>query len=322
MHQADNNPFFIVGSDRSGTTLLRLMLNKHPRLCVPEESWFIPPIMDQFSADRRLGPDDLQNILTIITSHTCWNRLWGEKVTSSKLKDVLFKLDKPTVSEAIDAVFRYANNPAKKPRWGDKTPPYIREIPRLHKFFPASKFIHIVRDGRDVSISLRKVKWHGPTTLHAALYWKEVVDLGLRSAKALGPDLYLQIRYEDLVLKTEETLHEICNFLTEDFAWEMLSFYKDAAQEVALARRRARAKGQRPPRPTDVERWHAEMSALQVAVFELIAGGALDCLGYQRRYPRWAVPPILSKFITILAAQARPLRARLQRRYPMLRKRI
>ena len=137
----DNTPFFVVGSDRSGTTMFRLMLNEHSRLVIPRESWFIMPLMDSLGSRARLDRSDLERAFEIISTHRRWKD-WES--SDERLREVLLSLEGPTLAQVVDEVFRACGNPEGKPRWGDKTPKYIDEVQRLHVLWPRAKFIHVM----------------------------------------------------------------------------------------------------------------------------------------------------------------------------------
>ena len=280
----ENQPFFIVGSDRSGTTLLRLMLNQHPRLRVPRESWFMPKLMDNLPLDTPLDEEQVTLAFQLIASHSRWEDL---ETSNETLWEIFSTVENPTLGALIDALFRYYATSSNKSRWGDKTPSYVKEIERLHQVFPQAKFIHIIRDGRDVYLSLRRKKWHGTTVEEIAEYWCEMVNAGIESGRALGHPYYLEVAYEDLVLKSEETLTQICAFLGEEYHERMLGFYKSAGTEISPLERQVKfhEKTKRPPQNSDVFRWRTEMNWIQLALFEERAGAVMEHVGQVRSVP-------------------------------------
>ncbi len=316
----DRVPFFVVGADRSGTTLLRLMLNAHPRLRIPRETHFLTDLMDALPPDRPLRAEEVEQAYTIISTHEWWPQ-WG--ADTETLRKTLLALAQPSLAEVIDAVYRRVNNPDGKPRWGDKTPIYIRDIRRLHAVFPAAKFVHVIRDGRDVCVSLRQVAWWGRNILKRAYYWSTSVRRGRDAGAALGPDRYLEITYEALVLDAEGTLRRVCAFLDEAYDPCMAEYYRGAADEIAPGEQAIHAKTLRPPQPADVGRWPAELNGVDVAAFELVAGETMDLVGYARKYP--ALAPwsrLLGRMRRALGPSVRPLRDRLVTAIPALRQHI
>ncbi len=109
-----------------------------------------------------------------------------------------------------------------KPRWGDKTPQYVRAIPTLAEIFPEARFIHIIRDGRDVALSLIRERFGPGNVYTAAGLWRETIEAGRRGARILAPDQYLEVRYEALTGNPGETLRSICAFVGESIHEDVL----------------------------------------------------------------------------------------------------
>lgn len=285
----DNSPFFLVGSDRSGTTLLRLMLNEHPRLHVPRESWFLSDLMDQVPIMGPLSPEQVLLAREIIRVHPRWCE-W--ELDDERLIQGLAKLDSPDLARVVEVVYRISSDSVAKPRWGDKTPRYIHDLPRLHRLFPSARFLHIIRDGRDVCLSLRHVGWHGRTTYEIAEYWSRAIRAGADFGRRVGPSVYREVAYEDLVLNTESALRGVCEFLNESYHPAMLAYHTRAKELIAPSEKEFHTKLSRLPEEADAFRWRREMSPLQIALFEAYAGPAMDLMGQPRRFagPMRAIP--------------------------------
>jgi predicted ATP-grasp superfamily ATP-dependent carboligase/CelD/BcsL family acetyltransferase involved in cellulose biosynthesis len=278
------DPFFVIGTDRSGTTLLRLMLNEHPRLHIPRESGFVTDLMDTFPMDRPLSAAERRLAGEIVVRHWRW-RDW--QLPDDELRAALAGLEAADLARVVDRVFRAGAEHRAKTRWGDKTPAYVDDIARLHRLFPRARFLHIVRDGRDVCLSLKRLGWRGRTTMDIARYWSRAVSAALAAGRPLGP-LYCELAYEDLVLDTERVLRRACDFLGEPFHDRMLRFHESAEREIADWETAIHAKLTRPPRASDVRRWEREMSRADLAIFEAIGGRTLQASGYTLRYRRSA----------------------------------
>jgi len=270
-------PFFVLGAARSGTTMLRLMLNRHPGLAIPPESHFLLPILDELPIDRPLTLDQRIRAAQIITAHPRF-RTW--LVSAVDLAAAFAAAHSARLRDLVDCAFRLQIRDSGKPRWGDKTPRYYPRWSQLAALFPESAFIHIIRDGRDVSASLDRVGWHGPGEADRAAYWAGCVRLAFECHLGLGARRSIIVRYEDLVLDGEPCLRRICSFLGEDFATHMLDFYLDALDHVSGFDGPVHGKLARPPRPGDVERWKTEGSPDRLACFEAIARRELLSAGY------------------------------------------
>lgn len=214
-------PFFVVGCDRSGTTLLRIMLNEHSKIDVPNESDFISVIVD-----RSITDDDLRD------PESC-DQLLDEILAVKRLRD--WDLDKSAILERMmvngtsvkgmtQSIFETHMLRNNKTRWGDKTPRYTRYIDNINYIFDDALFLHIVRDGRDVASSLKKVTWFSNDIIAISRHWKNMVNFAERAELLLG-SRYLQIRYEDLVREPENVLRRVCDFLGEEYDAQMLNYW-------------------------------------------------------------------------------------------------
>src|SRR5262249_42747737 len=135
-------------------------------------------------------------------------------------------LDSPIANyaEFVHRVFeRYAAGRGKA-RWGDKTPVYVTDIDVIARLFPESKIIHLVRDGRDVALSMRKLGWGSTRLPDLAREWAWKTTLAHKVGVVLG-ERFLEIRFEELVHEAESTLRRVCGFLDEEFAPSMLEFH-------------------------------------------------------------------------------------------------
>ena len=287
---------FIVGMTRSGTTLLRLMLDSHPELTIPPETHFIPDLVEAFNKGR----DTPEEVIEVFTS----NRRWGDFGISEKqlrkALDGVAPLDKPAFPAR--AFYNLYAKGQRKPRWGDKTPGYAMRMRRIGRVLPEARFIHMIRDGRDVALSLER-RGAGLTTDQVARRWRHRINRARRGAEHVPH--YLEVRYEDLITETEPTLRRICAFIELDWDPRMLEYHRRAEDRLsqieralpaaedkrglsAESRVEAHALTSEPPRADRVGMWRSEMSGEDLKTFEERAGGLLAELGYARGSSRSA----------------------------------
>jgi sulfotransferase family protein len=270
-------PFFIIGAQRSGTTMLRLMLNSHPKLAVPFESGFIPQyyLKHVEYGDLKIK-ENAEKLLEAISENSFVKR--GKLIQNPHAI-----LSNPIASyrDLVNAIFlEYAKRNGKE-RWGDKTPSYATELDILWHMFPGCRFVHLIRDGRDVAVSLGRLEWgsgHIPTV---AEDWRWITTLAHKIGSVLG-EHYLEVRYEDLVLYTEETLRSICAFLKEPFHEDMLTFHVTAEREMPSESMKWHQTSVQAPDESKVFMWKQRMSLSDRIIFEQIAGSTLDLFGYER----------------------------------------
>jgi hypothetical protein len=268
------NPFFIVGSPRSGTTLLRFIISSHPRIFVPAETGFIPHL--GYERDSEMSLTEVQRVLARI------GKVNGE--WSGLVKDVnafYQTLPEPQLAHVLYALYHERMGGSGAGRWGDKTPSYVLHLPMLSSIFPTAQFIHVIRDGRDATLSAHK-KWGAQRWYMDQYYlmrnWVLHVEQGRTAGRRLRTSRYLEVRYEALVAEPEPVLGEICAFLGEDLHPAMLD-------HTALARRQIRPGGhievRQPISTGSVGRWKTEMSEFYRKVADQVAGPTLSSLGYE-----------------------------------------
>lgn len=284
---SDNTPFFVLGAARSGTTMLRLMLNRHSRLAIPFESHFLRQIFAEMPSDRPLEAHEADRMADLVIGEKNF-RTWH--LDATRVRQELVRLAPSPLAVLVDALFHMEIAESEKPRWGDKTPLYYVCWQQLMGLFPGSKLVHIIRDGRDVSLSLKKVGWHGPTGYHRACYWQQRVEMAHAAARELGSERNLIIRYEDLVLETRATLGTVCDFLGETYEPKMLYFFEDASEHISDIDGNVHGKLERAPRPKDVGRWRREMSLGCQIQFEAVAGNRLRAMFYPCLFSHLAAP--------------------------------
>jgi hypothetical protein len=267
-------PLIVLGVRRSGTTLLRVMLDRNPVLAVPDESYFVPQLARRHRRTVEIDAflDDLRRLPTLAE----WS-LSPEEV-GRRLRPGM------TTGEAVAAVFEAYAAERRKLRWGDKTPLYMQYLPLLDELFPAAKYVHLVRDGRDAALSFLSVPpgimtegWGHPRDAAGfACQWATEVRAARALGTRVGPGRYLEVRYEALVADTEAELRGICSFARLDFDQRMLAYvgqtdaaHKDHQRRLA-----------EPPR-VGVRDWRTEMAPGEIAAFEGVAGDLLAELGYE-----------------------------------------
>lgn len=277
-------PFFIVGSGRCGSTLLRMMLASHSRLTIPPETWFLIPLVRRFSIDRPLDTEEIEPAVSIILADYRWPDM---KIDEQDFRRAVSRLTAPRVRDLVDIVYRRHVQAEGKARWGDKTPVYIEILPELAKMYPGSRFIHLVRDGRDVAKSFKATGWDsGGRWLHDnTREWNKALKyhwLWTRSPELR--DRILLVRYEELLLDTESRLREICRFIGEQFEPQMLEWQRIVDEQVPAREQVRHTKLKQRIGSAGVARWKRDMTARETFVAEAFMGEQLTRLGYERRY--------------------------------------
>jgi hypothetical protein len=254
--------------------MLRVILDRSPGIAIPDETFFVPQLAHRHSG--RVNPaafvDDLRRLPRVAA--------WGISADdfAARLRPGV------TTGEALDAVFSAYAAKHGKPRWGDKTPMYMRHLGLLERLFPDAQYVHLIRDGRDAALAFLDMPegvvtrtWaHPRSPAGFACEWRaEVVgarDLGGR----VGPSRYLEVRYEDLVGDSEGVVRSVCDFADLPFEPEMLEY----AGAVDVSAKPHHQRLLQPP-TRGVRDWRTQMSPEDARAFEAIAGDLLAELGYE-----------------------------------------
>lgn len=261
--RSEDDAIFVGGCGRSGTTLFREILNRHSRIaCGPETSIFGLP----FNVNNQA-------------------QAWS--LDAAEL-EALAAGSRDLVGYAERFYRRYLLEPQGKTRWADKTPNNVRVISRLLTWFPRGRFIHLIRDGRDVACSLRNhpkekvvngkvvpVNNNHPIS-KCATRWLKDTATGLAFR---GHPRCLEVRYEDLVDHPESEVRRVCAFLGEEFEPAMLDSEKGA--EIKGAGRLVNnANAVEKITGKSVSRWRRDLSPAERQVFVDVAGELLIVAGY------------------------------------------
>lgn len=288
---------FVVGVPRSGTTLLRLLLDAHPDLAIPPETDFGAWLAQ---VDGRV--DGRAALIEALVAWPSWRELGMRREELVTLAAGLEPCSPQVLLRA--GYLAYARRHGAT-RWGDKTPQHLGAMSRLAAAFPEARFLHVVRDGRDVLASLAGLPFApGDGSVEAiALAWSSGILEARRMAERLPH--YREVRFERLVVEPEDCLRELCDELELAFDPAMLLAYQGAAERLEEAARsrggpafepgvleRVRGRLLRPPDPTAAGRWRESLSPEEVRRFEAVAGSTLELLGYGRSQP---VPHLLAQ---------------------------
>jgi hypothetical protein len=288
---------FIVANPCSGTTLLRMMLDAHSEVAIPPETHFFGDLVKRAreirAEDRKPTPEELTTVIT-------GNRRWGDfHLDEAALRERMDRRGRTTVRHALRAFYSLYAEGQGKPRWGDKTPDYLLTMSRLSRALPEARFVHLIRDGRDVAVSRRRWRERAgaedrPVDAWAG-QWSRWISAGRQQAEKV--DHYLEIRYEDLIAETEPTLRRVCGFVELEFEPGMLEYHRRSEERLreldhslpAEDGKGAREAGHRqakhaltaaPPQESKVQEWRTAMSAADRTAFEAKAGELLAELGY------------------------------------------
>jgi Sulfotransferase family len=281
------NPYvFVVGCPRSGTTLLQRMLDAHPGLAMINQTRWIADWYERrtgLTADGQVTPELLDRLYQ--------NRHYTKLGIERRALEERLGLPSAKVPYArfVSAVFDLYGEAQGIGPVGEKAPRYVSKLPVLDGLFPETRFVHIIRDGRDVALSVaawkkgagvaRRMSTYADQPIATiALWWEWRVRLGREAGIPLGPERYCEVRYESLVADPAGECEALCRFLELPYDDAMLRFHEGRTKEDP----RLDAKKAWRPVTAGLRDWRTQMAREDVERFEAAAGGLLEELGYER----------------------------------------
>lgn len=292
--------FFILGFQRSGTTMLRLMLDAHPDISVPHETAFIPEVARLSRAQGALDREDAENLVDLIRQYPFVRK--GNLLTDRGLAAAKQATSLP---QLVAALFEGHAEGRGSRIWGDKSPNQTLEIAELARLFPKARFIHLVRDGRACMLSHKRVDWGTRSPMALAVAWATASLIAEEVGSALG-SRFLSLRYEELIRQPQSELERVAEFLEVPFDPLMLDFHSRAATEVPSGSRRYHTSAMSPPDPSKGDRWQSELSAAEISLFEEYGAIALDRLDYPILNPPLGLSGRLDKLRLMIKHRGTP----------------
>lgn len=265
-------PIFVVGMPRSGTKLLRTLLNNHSEIGITvNESGYLPYFYRNFSRYEPIQQrENFSRFYKDFSATTFFQRLMEEHPFIDE--DQWYQaVEIWTYPGVIEGFYRHYARSVNKKIWGDKTPSYMMEMPLLKSLFPSAKFIHIIRDVRDYCLSINKA-WN-KNILRASQRWNDAINRSRRDAQKLPPGDYLEVRFEELLSAPERVLPGICRFLGVSYEEDMVRLEKPSENL-------GDAKGSTQIVTDNYGKWKQRMKPSKIAKIERICHPLLSELGY------------------------------------------
>ena len=278
-------PFFIVGASRSGTTMMRLLLNAHSRIGVPKEMAYFERCAIAGALETWQNPVFKQGDYAAFVQAFLKRRsialegLDTDQLAKEILADELINLERP-IRVALDAWTKKEG----KETWGEKTPKNLFYVDKIYEMMPDARFIYIIRDPRAVVNSMNRFARFVDDSILNAFNWLQAAEYGYQLLmRSVPSEKRLSIKYEHLVSDVEGTTRRICTFLDEPFEDEMLAFYMKSRGD--LHPNAGQLGGvdtlTQPISTVSVDKWRDQLQARDIALVEAVCADAMQVHGYE-----------------------------------------
>jgi hypothetical protein len=275
-------PIFMIGTQRSGSNLLRLILNQLPEIAAPHPPHILQrlmPLVEEYgdlSVDKQFSQlvEDVCRLVEL--NPVPWA---GVKLDR---KDVARRCRERSVVAVHGAVYDICAEAKGAKTWCCKSLANINYVPQIEAYFGKPRYIYLYRDGRDVAVSFHKAVVGEKHFYHIAREWAATQERALALRRKIEPSRFMSVSYEDLISCPELTAVDICGFLGASYCEAMLDFYSTEEAKRAATSSELWVNVTNPVLKNNSRKFLREASENDIRIFESVAGHVLDELGYAR----------------------------------------
>lgn len=273
---------FMIGTQRSGSNLLRLMLNQLPGIAAPHPPHILErmmPLMDRYGDLNE--PDNFMTLVNDVCQLAELNPVPWEGVVLNRAM-LAEQATAHTLMGVYEAVYNQVLRVKDANEWCCKSLANIHYLPQIESHFRNARYIYLYRDGRDVAVSFRKAVVGEKHFYHIAQEWARTQRLALAMEPHIGPIRFFRVKYENLIADPELIMTQLCGFLGVEFSPSMLAFHETDEARRAAASGKLWGNVTQPIMAGNTGKYITEAGEEDIRIFESIAGRVLDTLGYTR----------------------------------------
>lgn len=275
---------FMIGTQRSGSNLLRLMLNELPRIAAPHPPHVLQRLMPLVP---NYGDLEQRENFAQLAEDVCrlveLNPVSWEGVTLNRL-DIQLRCRRHTLMAVYEAIYDVMAEAWKARSWCCKSMANIQYLPQIEEHFRSPRYIYLYRDGRDVACSFRKAVVGEKHFHHIAKEWAAAQRLALGMRERIGPSRFFSLSYESLTGDPELSMRLLCKFLGVRFNASMLEFYKSDEAKRAAESSELWGNVVKPIMADNTRKFLRDASQEDIRIFESVAADVLGALGYEPLY--------------------------------------
>ena len=277
---------FMIGIQRSGSNLLRLMLNELPEIAAPHPPHVLQRMMPLVP---RYGDLASNKAFSLLVDDVCrlveTNPVPWEGVKLDR-KDVAARCRARSLVAVFGAVYDVMAQTWGAKTWCCKSLANIYYLPEIEEYFSDAKYIYLYRDGRDVAVSFSKAVVGEKHFYHIAKEWNEAQQLALSFRKRVPSKRFFNLSYEELTTDTERAIRSLCAFLGVEYKASMLEFHKSAEAKRAASASNLWENVTNPLMRNNSRKFLKEARENDIRIFESVAGDSMDVLGYERLFAK------------------------------------
>jgi len=289
-------PIFMIGTQRSGSNLLRLMLNQLPEIAAPHP----PHILQRFMplvpsyGDLRVDANFFQLVEDVCRLVELNPVPWdGVELNRAGIVRGCRERSLVSVQAAVYDVYAGIHHATT---WCCKSLANINYVPEIEAYFKKPRYIYLFRDGRDVAVSFRKAVVGEKHFYHIAKEWVATQKLALALGLEIDRDRFMRVRYEDLIHNPEGTARDICDFLGVPFRGSMLNYYSTEEAKRASSSSDLWNNVVSPVMRDNSGKFLREASERDIRIFESVAGPVLDALRYDRHFVKQGKEQVYAEY--------------------------
>lgn len=278
------SPIFMIGTQRSGSNLLRLMINQLTEVAAPHPPHILQRMMPLTKDYGDLSdPKTFSQLVDDVCSLVETNPVPWEGVVLDR-RDVASRCREKSLMAVYGAIYDVCAEAKGAKAWCCKSLANVNYLPQIEAYFQKPHYIYLYRDGRDVAVSFRKAVVGEKHFYHIANEWVAAQQLALKQREKIEPKRFLSVRYEELTANPEQIAQRICDFLGLAYRPSMLDYHRSEEAKRTAASSELWGNVIAPVMKNNTQKFLREASEQDIRIFESVAGHALDALDYERAY--------------------------------------
>lgn len=281
-----NSPFFILGNPRSGTSLFRLMLNSHPMMIVPPECGFVHWWFNKYKDWSEVDVNTKQRIEEYVEDVLSSKKIEEWSLNKQLLIDEISSI-KPLTYQELSMIVYKSYSSKRNSLVGDKNNYFIHHLEELKQIFPSTKYIHLVRDGRDVACSYKGINQLKTNSSYIPKVSNEITQIAEEwktnlnnITRFLASEHHIVIKYEDLLTHPVDVLSQVCEFLKIPFDSKMLDYYKEEHHDEPKSTIDWKRKTLEKIDGSNFNKYHKILTRDEIDIFNRLAQKELQQFGY------------------------------------------